>query len=313
METIFIPIASFLDYETKYTILDVIDKAKHPERLTFAVVLQFDEERGTDEWSLDELVSRYPIKIEKYHWTESRGGCWARHRAQLHYAGERYSLQIDSHIRMIKNWDEILIKNMNTLREKSPKPIISYLSPLYTREDELGIDYHFDNIHSLDRMEIPKIRSITSQYWPIYGGYENQRHTGFKNVNVPLLYGGFIFSDGQWVVDVEQDPLHYYTGEEFALAIRSFTKGYDTYLPDQIVSWHRAHPGPNKKHFNTFPEAFGNRRHGVAMERLRMLIEGGDLGKYGLGTERTLQQYEEFSGVDFKTQTVIEKNWLDYV
>lgn len=302
MDKIFIPIASFRDYELPLTILDVINKANHPERLTFSVILQFDDDKDTGEDCINHLLDKYPIKIEKYHWTESWGGCWARNKAQRYYNDERYSLQIDSHMRMIKGWDDILIENMNELRLKSPKPIISYLSPLYSRSDEYGIDYNFVNIDNIDRMQIPIMKGFTEQYWPIYGGYENQQNTGFKNINVPLLYGGFIFSDGHWVREVEQDPLHYYTGEEFALAVRSYTKGYDIYLPKHIVSWHRVHPGPNKKHFNTFPEEFASRRHAVAMGRLKKLFEGEDLGKYGLGTERTLEQYEEFAGVDFKTK-----------
>lgn len=304
MDKIFVAIASFRDDELPITILDVISKAKHPERLVFSVVLQFDDEEATGEKCIDHLLKSYSIHLEKHHWTESRGGCWARHRAQQYYNNERYHLQIDSHIRMIKNWDEILINEIESLRTVSPKPVISYLSPLYRRYDEYGIDYDFTNIEQLDRIQIPVIREMTVQYWTIYGGYENQHHTGFKNINVPVLFGGFIFSDGNWVREVEQDPLHYYTGEEFALAIRSYTKGYDIYLPKHTVSWHRVHPAANKKHFNTFPEEFGSRRHRVAMEQLRKLIEGEDLGKYGLGSIRTLAQYEEFAGINFITKEV---------
>ena len=40
------------------------------------------------------------------------------------------------------------------------------------------------------------------------------------------------------------------------------------------------------------------------MERLRMLIEGGDLGEYGLGTERQLSDYENFAGINLKEKRV---------
>jgi hypothetical protein len=37
-----------------------------------------------------------------------------------------------------------------------------------------------------------------------------------------------------------------------------------------------------------------------------MLIEGnGDLGIYGTGNVRTVDQYAKFAGVDFKTKTII--------
>lgn len=307
MDKIFVCIASFRDYELPITILDLIHKAKHPERLVFSVILQYDEEPETNQHCLDKLINTYPIHIEKYHWTESQGGCWARNKAQQYYNNEKYTLQIDSHIRVIKEWDDILVKNLEKLREVSPKPIISYLSPPYSRSDKYGIDHTFANLNDdMDRLQIPKIEFMTAQYWVQYTGYTNQQKTGYKSVNVPLLYGGFVFADGIWVREVEQDPLHYYTGEEFALAIRSYTNGYDIYTPEHVVSWHRVHAGgPNKKHYNTFSEDESSQRHKTAMEQLRKLIEGEDLGKYGLGTERTLEQYGQFAGLDFKNRKLL--------
>jgi hypothetical protein len=40
------------------------------------------------------------------------------------------------------------------------------------------------------------------------------------------------------------------------------------------------------------------------MERLRMLIEGEDLGEYGLGKERTLADYENLAGINLKQRRV---------
>ena len=305
MNTIFVAIASFLDYELRYTLLDLIHKAKNPENLRIAVILQYDENPGTNESCIDDLVQQYSIKIEKYYWKDSHGGCWARNLAQKYYSGEKYALQIDSHTRLIAGWDKILMCNMQNLKTISNKPVISYLSPSYLRYDELGIDYHFSNIDKLDFMEIPKIKFITDEYWVGYGGYENQAHTGFKNIPIHFLYGGFIFSEGEWIVEVEQDPLHYYTGEEFALVLRSYTKGYDVYLPDQIVSWHRCHNGPNKKHFNTFPEEVQSGYHRRAMVRLKELIENTIEEKYALGTVRTLEDYKNFSGIDVINKRVL--------
>ena len=306
MSTIFVAIACYLDYELKHTILDCINKAKHPENLRFGVCLQYDENESTNEHVLDFLESKLPIKILKYHYTESNGGCWARNLAQSLYDGETYHLQIDSHTRLIQNWDEIVINDYTELKKTVDKPLISFLPPSYSRFDELGIDYDFKNIQLLDKINIPKIERITTEYWPAYGGYGNEQHTNFKSVNAILLYGGFIFSEGKWIVEVEQDPEHYYTGEEFALAIRSYTHGYDIYTTSQIVAWHRAHPVAPKKHYNNNPEEISIGRHRHAMERLRMLVEKEDLGKYGFGTIRTIEQYGEFARIDFPNKTLMD-------
>ena len=306
MSTIFVAIACYLDYELKHTILDCINKAKHPENLRFGVCLQYDENESTNEHVLDFLESKLPIKVLKYHYTESNGGCWARNLAQSLYDGETYHLQIDSHTRLIQNWDEIVINDYTELKKTVDKPLISFLPPSYSRFDELGIDYDFKNIQLLDKINIPKIERITTEYWPAYGGYGNEQHTNFKSVNAILLYGGFIFSEGKWIIEVEQDPEHYYTGEEFALAIRSYTHGYDIYTTSQIVAWHRAHPVAPKKHYNNNPEEISIGRHRHAMERLRMLVEKEDLGKYGFGTIRTIEQYGEFARIDFPNKTLID-------
>jgi hypothetical protein len=306
MSTIFVAIACYLDYEIKHTILDCINKAKHPENLRFGVCLQYDENEKTNEHVLDFLESKLPIKVLKYHYTESEGGCWARNLAQSLYNGETYHLQIDSHTRLIQNWDEIVINDFNKLKETVDKPLISFLPPCYSRMDDKGIDYDFKNIDLLDKLNIPKIERITTEYWPAYGGYGNEQHTNFKSVNVILLYGGFIFSEGRWIIEVEQDPEHYYTGEEFALAIRSYTHGYDIYTTSQIVAWHRAHPITPKKHYNNNPEEISIKKHRHAIERLRMLVEGEDLGKYGPGNVRTIKQYGEFARIDFTNKTLMD-------
>ena len=306
MNTIFVAIACYLDYELKHTILDCINKAKYPENLHFGVCLQYDENEGTNEHVLDFLESKLPIKILKYPYTESNGGCWARNLAQSLYDGETYHLQIDSHTRLIQNWDEIVINDYTELKKTVDKPLISFLPPCYSRMDDRGIDFDFKHIHELDKINHPKFEYITGEYWPSYGGYSNEQHTGYKPSSVIILYGGFVFSEGNWVVEVKQDPEHYYTGEELALTIRSYTKGYDIFTPNHIVAWHRAHPKTPKKHFNNNSEEIALTKHRHAISRLKMLIEGiGDLGEYGVGNVRTIDQYAEFAKIDFKTKTVL--------
>jgi hypothetical protein len=305
---IFVSIASYIDPELRYTILDCINKAKHPENLYFSICLQYDNDNEyINEYCIDDLVEKYNIKVFKEYYTKSQGGCWARQIAQTSYNGEEYSLQIDSHTRLIQNWDEIAITEYNNLKKEGiNKPILSFLPPSYLRKDDLGIDYHFTNIDEITKIHIPKFELITDEYWPVYPGYNNQQLTQEKNINVKILYGGFVFSSGDWVVEVEQDPEHYYTGEEFALTIRSFTKGYDIFTPTKILAWHRCHTSVFfvPKHFNNNPEEIGHSKHRHALGRLRKLIEGGDLGKYGLGDIRTLEDYEDFAGVDFKNRTL---------
>ena len=304
-QSIFIAIASYLDYEIKYTILDCIKKSNNPDNLYFSICLQYDEKIGTSEGCIDDLVEDYNITINKFHYSESKGGCWARNIAQKNYNNQTYSLQVDSHTRFIQDWDKIVISDYSNLKEKGiKKPLLSFLPPAYTRDDKLNKDLEFKEKQNLSILQIPKIKFISKDFWPDYGGYNNQIDIKYKPTSITLLYGGFIFTAGEWVQEVEQDPLHYYTGEEFALAIRSYTFGYDFFTPSQIIAWHRAHPQVPKKHFNNNEKIIADKYHTAAMERLRKLIMGNDLGKYGVGNIRTLQEYETFANIDIKNQIV---------
>lgn len=308
-DSIFIAIASFLDYEIVYTILDCIYKADHPDRLHFSVCLQYNDEPETNQYILDNLVDKYSIKVDKFRYEDSQGGCWARQIAQQNYNKQTYSLQVDSHTRFIKGWDTIVINDYTKLKNQGVvNPLLTFLPPSYSRVDEIGIDVDFKHLYNLDRLNIPKFKRMTHDYWLEYVGYGDEVNINFTPTKIKILYGGFVFTDGKWVKTVEQDPEHYYTGEELALAIRSYTHGYDLFTPSQIVAWHRAHRKPLPKHFTINSEEVGKEKHNVAMVRLRKLVENGNLGKYGAGTKRTVSMFEKYAGLDFKNRLVLNED-----
>ena len=297
-KTIFIALASYIDNDLRNTILSCINQAKYPENLSFGVLLQYNDKPETSEYVIDDLIDKYNIRLEKIPYQESKGNAWARSQVENLYQNEDYILQIDSHLRLSKHWDEFLINEHSNLKGK---PIISYLSPSFFKNEELGIDYNFDNLNNLSLLNIPKITEITNEYWPKFQGYTNIHPTNNINKNVPILYCGFVFAKGDWIQTIKNDPEHYYTGEEFALSIRSFTHGYDIYQPTKTISWHRSNPN-HIHHFKIVDD--NDERHAHAIGRLRKLIHNEDLGIYGLGNSRTLQEYENFAKINIKEKRV---------
>lgn len=305
--TIFVNIASFIDSDLRYTILSCVNQAKYPENLVFGINLQYKDEPGCTEDSIDDLVSKYNIRIIKYPYEESLGGCWARNKVSYLYKDEKYQLQLDAHIRLIKNWDAEVIEQYEELVQSGvKKPILSYLSPLFMKHKELAIDYEFKHINELQMMNVPKVDNICGDYFPTFTGYTNELDSENKNRNVPILYCGFVFSYGNWLTEIRNDPEHYYTGEEFALSMRSYTHGWDIYQPKRIVSWHKStniHDPVHRHHYHVFLEH--DHLHRRAMNRLKALVFEEDFGEYGLGKVRTLQQYEEFAKLDIKNMRVL--------
>jgi hypothetical protein len=190
------------------------------------------------------------------------------------------------------DWDARLVNMLEAL--PAPKPILTMNAPLFHYDDAGNLERRFD-------MGVPTTRVSA---WDAAGGWApwfdfgrpNQRRQG----RTRFVNGNFAFSRGQWNVEVPQDPDHYYWGEEFSITVRSFTWGYDLFLPSEAVAWHMMHRNAPRRHWEKGEEVV-RRRNAVAFERLRRLVysgEGHSLGPYGLGRVRTLRDYEIYAGLD---------------
>lgn len=291
---IFIAIASYTDPELPRTLQDCSAMARRPENLRFGICWQQDPNHSinVDVFKADSRFRFIDRTIQ-----ESKGGPWARNLAQSLWRGEAYTLQVDSHMKFEPDWDARLIEMLESL--PAEKPIISMNAPLFHYDDNGMLQRNFD-------MGVP---TTTVSDWNEHSGWAPWFDFGKPNQQLPgrtrFVNGNFAFSRGQWNVEVPQDPDHYYWGEEFSITVRSFTWGYDFFLPSEVVVWHMLHRNaPPRRHWEQGEEMI-QQRNAVAFERLRRLIysgEGHDLGPYSLGHVRSLHDYEIYSGFDFKNK-----------
>jgi hypothetical protein len=135
---IFVQIASYRDPQLIPTIENMLENAKRPKNIVIGVARQFHPEDGFDDLSKYEKDKRFRILNIPY--TESKGVCWARHQVQQLYGGEEYTLQIDSHMRFEKNWDDEMIKMIKQLQKKGhKKPLLTgYVSSFDPENDPAG-------------------------------------------------------------------------------------------------------------------------------------------------------------------------------
>ncbi len=287
MEKIFIQIASYRDSELKHTINSCLAQAKYPERLTFGICWQYDETTFTD---LDSYIPRDGFRIHQVYYSDSKGCCWARHQTNQLYDGEKYTLQIDAHMRFASHWDAILIEMFHSVDSK--KPILSTYPAPYE------IVNGMDRLHTDRGIQMLKLirlrRDLTSKHSTILAA-----DTSMPGKS-PLLAAGMIFTLGEFCREVEYDPEMYFSGEEISLAARAYTWGYDFYYPNKDVLWHRyKHPMP--LHW-TDHSAVQKELQNKSNARLQMLLLGGHetLGKYGFGKVRTLSQFEQYAGLNFQ-------------
>lgn len=302
-DTVFVALASYCEPELRLTIEDCLAKARDPQNLRFGICLQYDNagEAAIQAGCIDDYLEDPRFRVVKYDYRESQGGSWARHQVQRLYAGEQYTLQVDAHSRFIPRWDRLLIDMLG--RMPGNKPLITGFPPLYVIKE---------GVESYHKLHEPRnLGTVVVESWSDEGWIRHVTRDIPENMAIPrrtrVLSGALVFTRGEWNLEVMQDPEQYYTGEEFALTLRSYTWGYDLFDAEHIVVWHRGHPVPNRKHFKDNEDARVHWHNDLAYSRLRTLLAGdprGELGRFTLGQLRDLESYRVFSGLDCARRTI---------
>lgn len=288
-DTIFVQIASYRDPELLPTIESCLQKAHNPGRLRFGICWQRSEK---DQWpDIGHFYSDPRFLILDVDYSKSKGACWARSKTQTLYRGENFSLQIDSHSRFVDNWDKLLLDLWYDLSD--PKAIFTGYPPSYfpdSTEDKWDAVPHTCRV---TRFTDPGTLSAQPHPVPDY-------KTRTTPVNALHIAGGFIFGPGEINHTVPYDPELYFIGEESSLALRFFTHGYNMYHPHKNILYHFYLRKEYSKHWSENPSwvEYSN----VAKKRLNALIgkrDDIDLGIYGLGSVRTLDDFIKYSGIDY--------------
>lgn len=298
-DKIFVQIASYRDPELIPTIVDMVAKAKNKDNLTFGICWQYDETEDIN--SFDHLEN---FRISKHHYSESQGLGWARNVTNTLYGGEKYTLQIDSHHRFVQDWDQIILEDYAQALQVSEKPIITtYCTPFNPKDCSCKYD---QTPCLMSQYEFSADKLLMSMPWYIQDYKERD-----KVIRARTISGHFYFTSGKFVEEVPYDPDIYFGGytEETTLSVRAFTRGYDFFSPYRMVMWHEYTRNYRVKHWDDHgvesqTKKTSGERDIFARNKTRQLFNqedhGIDMGVYGLGTERTLHDYEVYGGFDFK-------------
>lgn len=296
MENIFIQIAAYRDPELLPTLRDCISKAYFPENLIFSICWQHS---ATDEWdTLNEFKDDDRFKIIDISYKDSKGVCWARNLLQQQYAGETYTLQLDSHHRFTPDWDIQLIKMLKDLQSKGyRKTLLTTYLPFYD-----------DSTESLDFSKhtyFMEFKEFTPDGVVFFAGYYIDEEIPFEPVPAKFYSAHFCFTLGQFCKEVQHDPNYYFYGEEISIAARAYTHGYDLFHPHKIVLFHSYHRDQRRKHWEDDNSWWKKDQNSLRRNRILFGMERGsiDFGKFGFGTTRSLEDYERYTGLDFKSRT----------
>lgn len=301
-ETIFIQMASYRDPELGPTLDDLIENSKYPDRLHICVCFQYhpDDEFNKD---IDKYRDDKRFTFIDVLYSETLGTCWARNQIQQKYKNETYTLQLDSHHRFAKDWDEEAIFMYKTLQSEGyEKPLLTAYIPSYDPDNDPA-----------GRAQVPW-RLTFDRFIPEGAVFFLPEELPDKSK--PQLgrffSAHFAFTTGKFCLEVPHDPDYYFHGEEISLAVRAWTHGYDIFYPNKIIAWHEYTRKGRTKHWDD--DTTWNTKNDKSHAKNRQLF-GVDnekptpenkktFKKYGLGKKRSLKEYEVFAGLRFSDRSV---------
>jgi hypothetical protein len=239
------------------------------------------------------------------HYSKAKGVGSARYKCQKLYNGEKYYLQIDSHMRFIKNWDKIYIDMLNSC--PYDKPILSTYPNAYW-DDELE-DKSYLNTKNVSAISI---EGVDDNHITMRGN--KGEYTQYKLPREGIvLAAGQIFTLGQWIYDCPYNHLIPFKGEEDDLTMRSYSHGWKIYIPNVNVVWHLYHninDNDKSRIYNKYRPLI---HEDVDLSKYTLLSEqNGGITNYLLnidnddffGNEMTYDEIVKYIGYDIKTKKV---------
>ncbi len=290
---IFVHLAAFRDPEIIPTIKNAIEKADNPENISFGVVWQALDE----DIEITEELKKLPCKILEIDAKQSLGVCWARSLGQKLLYDEDFILQLDSHHRFEQGWDSLLFELLAQC--ESPKPILSSYVPQYTPPNNISANKAINSMSASKFddngiLNLIAAESIAQCKEPQLGMF---------------LAGGFIFARREFYLDIPYDPFIYFQGEEIMLSVRAWTNGWDIFHPHKAILYHYYTRKNAVRHWELDSEWYRlEQRSRLRIKKLleRDLNSTENLEIYGLGTQRTLEEYQEFAGINFAKKEIFE-------
>ena len=304
MSSIYVQIASYRDPDLVNTVQDLIQNSSGKHKLHIGVIDQYcpDDNYYDLNKTFKSLKSKHStLDLENINYRETKGVCWVRHLLNKKYKREKYTLQLDSHHRFVKNWDLILIKMVDSLVKKGyKKPLLTTYCPAFIQQT--GERFEHATQMDFDRFTPEGALFFKSGLMPDWEKKKLPTTSRF-------ISGHMIFTFGKFCKEVPYDPYYLFHGEEINLTVRAFTHGYDLFHPHKPVVYHeysRSHRP--RKCWDDDPTWGQQNAKSHSRNRKFFEMDGEtkniDFGEYDLGKERTIEDYEEYSGVSMRRRSV---------
>ncbi|KAM3573901.1 hypothetical protein VYU27_004170 [Nannochloropsis oceanica] len=338
--SIHVQISSFRDHRCPKTLYNLFTKAKYPDRVHAGVVQQNSEgdvdclfkycqlmtkelgqepKKGNavpgksrlDPFVLENCPYVDQIKIMRVSAEEAKGPTYGRYLGSKLIGDEEFCMQTDAHMDFLFEWDTLLLDMWRLTQNE-----YGVLSTYVPRFEEMGLNAN-------DRWEVPHICRVF--FTPGDGMPRNEQAKAAMWLTRPKMTStwaaGFAFNKCHADKRTPYDPHlpSLFDGEEYSRFARLWTRGYDVYTPHRSVVYHDYNHGPDTSVTSSWS------RRGQELQRsrsrLNVLLGYKDapvarnstgahdlMGKWDLGTRRSLAQLIDFTGVDTINREVIHSS-----
>jgi hypothetical protein len=240
--------------------------------------------------------------------SDSLGVSWARHLAFSLYQKEEYFLQVDAHTLFDLNWDTSLLRSFEPLKEMAEKPIISVYPPAFIFDNSGRAVREVESMPGKVMMVILNPDHVVTKdsfNWQFLGVHQD----GVLPVKGFSIAAGFLFTYGRFIEEIPYDPWMYFSAEEKNLGIRAYTHGWTVFhIPiDEIPVAHLYRKPEDGRHRSLHWHADAEQQRKtksqeltqIATQRMIAILKGEVVGAYGLGLEKSLAEFCQFSGIPY--------------
>lgn len=254
-DVIFVQIPAYRDPELPKTLLDLYAKASSPRRLRTVVVWQHD-----DAEVVPRRVRQLPgLELIDVSARDSEGCNWARRLCQERWAGEPFTLLLDSHHRFALGWDDMLLGMHSQLRRaKVGKPLLTAYLPSYDPARDPRGRQHQPHMIDAGGRDRGILTQLTGHPIPDWRALRAPVPASFLSLHL-------VFVAGTFNEEIVIDPAAYFSGDEVLMGLRAFVAGYDLYHPHRIVGWHCYDRGTRVTHWNDHPDWHDRQRRSLAI------------------------------------------------
>ena len=302
-----IEIPSFCDPDLIPTIKSALAHAANPRRLHFCVCLQDDDPERV-EFVKNLPNCRYTIIAPQ----DAPGLCAARLACQQLLGDEPFSMHVDSHMRFADFWDVALIQAWHE------NPVEKSVISAYARSlphDQVLVP---PESHALTtQVPVHFCSVVTASYFDrnamTFRCAGTAVVTKKKNLESAFIGGHFVFGPSAFDRDVPEDPDTWFVSDEASYAARLWTSGWRIFAPYVQCIYHLYHRNDIYTETPRFAKTYASSVLGSpknVSERVHNQILFGEIGEpeylgiYGAGKTRTIQEYMNFAGIDYKNRAI---------